>query len=240
MSKLMSKISLGSLNNANRSFFGWLVRPLVVTLYPRRESWWVKNLANMISTIRLPVSVAVVAGIVYPAYINREYQNLYIGLGLMLLLLLSDGVDGALARGLLCVSRYGKAVDPLADKVFYLSSLAALLVGSRYLVHRQAVVAMILLMAPALYYELRLVIIAVVTEKECRKRHTAEPVGANTWGKTKFGLQALAIFLGLGLPWPTLGYSCCMMLVAVSLPLAHFSLRGHQIDLESIRLKPYA
>ena len=194
----------------------------------------------MVSTIRLPVSIAVVACLVYPAYISRDYKNLYIGLGLMLLLLLSDGIDGALARGLLCVSRYGKAVDPLADKVFYLSSIVALLVGSRYLVHQQAVVAMVILLVPALYYELRLVVIALLTEKECRKRHTAEPVGANTWGKTKFGLQALAIFLGLGMPWPTLGYSCCMILVAVSLPLAHFSLRGHQLDLESIKLKPYA
>lgn len=236
----MSKISLGSLNNANRSFFGWLVRPLVVTLYPRRESWWVKNLANIVSTLRLPVSVAVVVYLVYPAYMARDYQKLYIGLGLMTLLLLSDGVDGALARGLLSVSRYGKAVDPLADKVFYLSSLIALLLGAKTLVHTQAIVAMLFLLAPALYYELRLVIVALVTEKECRKKQTVEPVGANTWGKTKFGLQALAIFLGLGLPWPTLGFSCCMILVAVSLPLAHLSLRGHQIDLESIRAKSCA
>jgi phosphatidylglycerophosphate synthase len=158
----------------------------------------------------------------------------------MLVLLLSDGVDGALARGLLAVSRYGKAIDPLADKVFYLSSLIALLLGSKALVHQQAVIAMLILLIPALYYELRLVITALVTEKVCRKRQTVEPVGANTWGKTKFGLQALAIFLGLGLPWPTLGFSCAMILVAVSLPLAHLSLRGHQIDLESIRLKPCA
>jgi phosphatidylglycerophosphate synthase len=224
VSKLISKISPNSLNSANRSVFSWIVRPAVIILYPRRNAWWVKNLANIISTTRLPVSLAVVCYQVYPGYVARDYHRLYVGLAVMLVLLLSDGVDGALARGLLAVSRYGKAIDPLADKVFYLSSL----------------IAMLILLIPALYYELRLVITALVTEKVCRKRQTVEPVGANTWGKTKFGLQALAIFLGLGLPWPTLGFSCAMILVAVSLPLAHLSLRGHQIDLESIRLKPCA
>jgi phosphatidylglycerophosphate synthase len=240
VSKLISKISPNSLNSANRSVFSWIVRPAVIILYPRRNAWWVKNLANIISTTRLPVSLAVVCYQVYPGYVARDYHRLYVGLAVMLVLLLSDGVDGALARGLLAVSRYGKAIDPLADKVFYLSSLIALLLGSKALVHQQAVIAMLILLIPALYYELRLVITALVTEKVCRKRQTVEPVGANTWGKTKFGLQALAIFLGLGLPWPTLGFSCAMILVAVSLPLAHLSLRGHQIDLESIRLKPCA
>jgi len=238
--KLISKISPNSLNSANRSVFAWAVRPVVIMLYPRRNAWWVKNLANIISTIRLPVSLAVVCYEVYPGYIARDYQKLYVGLAMMLVLLLSDGLDGALARGLLAVSRYGKAIDPLADKVFYLSSLIALLLGSRTLVNSQLTIAMLTLLVPVLYYEIRLVIVALVTEKECRKRQTVEPVGANTWGKTKFGLQAMAIFLGLGLPWPTLGFSCTMILVAVSLPLAHLSLRGHQIDLESIRLKTCA
>lgn len=238
LSKLTAKTYLGSVNDFNRSFFSWLVRPLVVTLFPRRSSWWVKNLANIISTVRLPVSIAVVAFVVYPAYISRSFHSLYVGLALMLVILLSDGIDGALARGLLSVSRYGKAVDPLADKVFYLSSFVAVLLGARHMVHQQIALAMLLLLLPALYYELRLVLIAVITEKECRSRHAAEPVGANLWGKSKFGLQALAVFVGLGLPWPVLGFCCCMILVGVSLPLAHLSLRGHQLDLESIRLKP--
>ena len=191
MPKLTAKTYLGSVNDMNRSFFSWLTRPLVVTLFPKKDSWWVKNLANIISTLRLPVSIAVVAFVAYPSYINRNTGSLYVGLALMLVLLLSDGIDGALARGLLSVSRYGKAVDPLADKVFYLSSFIAVLFGARHMVHQQIALAVLLLLIPALYYELRLVIIAVITERECRNRHAAEPVGANLWGKSGRAMHGL-------------------------------------------------
>ena len=238
MENLREQSAIVSLTDKNRSFFSWLVRPLVLVLWPRRSSWVVRNLANIISTLRLPLSLAVVATLVYPGYEDNQSSRLYIGLGLMLILLISDGIDGALARGLMCVSRYGKAIDPLADKVFYLSGAATLVLGAHSIIQNEVVYGMLIVLLPALYFEMRLVMIAITTERECQIRQAAEPVGANNWGKTKFGLQALAVFIGLGLPWPTLGFSLAMSLVALSLPLAHFSLRGHQLDLEAIRLKP--
>ena len=88
-----------------RSFFEWLVNPAVIMLWPRRNAWVVRNLANIISTLRLPVSVAVVVSWVYPAYLNQDLGSLYLSLMVMFIILMSDGIDGALARGLDAVSR---------------------------------------------------------------------------------------------------------------------------------------
>ena len=156
----------------------------------------------------------------------------------MLVILISDGVDGALARGLEVESRYGKAVDPVADKVFYIAMAVCLIAGAWQIVNREIVIIMIACMTVAIYYELRLVMIAIVTDRECRIRHSAEPVGANMWGKAKFALQAAAGFAGFGLPWSNAGFALAMCLVVLALPMAHMSLRGHQLDLEAIRTKP--
>lgn len=238
MNKVRRYINLDRINDANRSVFGWLVRPLVLTLWPRRENRLVRSIPNIISTLRIPASLAVVVLLVYPGYVNRDYSKLYVGLTVLVLLLISDGIDGAIARGLLATSTYGKAMDPIADKVLYLSGVIALLLGSRSLVGNKADVALALVLLPAVYYEIRLVLIALVTKRECDKREAAEPVGANSWGKSKFAIQAVAIFIGLGIPWLTLGLSLTTALIALSLPFAHFSLRGHQLDLEAIKIKP--
>lgn len=231
------RTTVGAVNNCSRSSFVILAKPIVKILYPYRNKWVVRNLANIISTIRLPLSLFVVAVIIYPAYVNQDKKNLYIGLATMLIVLLSDGFDGALARGLNTVSRYGKAVDPVADKVLYASMIFCLLYGGWQVVNRELVIIMLLCMFVALYYELRLVLIAITTDRECRLHNSAEPAGANMWGKAKFAVQSAAGFVGFGIPWQTAGFSLSMCLVVLSLPLAHMSLRGHQLDLEAIRAK---
>lgn len=230
--------TVDSVTSGARNFFEWLVNPAVIMLWPRRNAWVVRNLANIISTLRLPVSVAVVVSWVYPAYVSRDLGSLYASLLVMFVILMSDGIDGALARGLDAVSRYGKAVDPLADKVFYIAMTACLVIGGWQIVPQEVAVVMVVFMVPAVYYELRLVAIAIATDRECRKRDAAEPVGANMWGKAKFVLQATAGFVGFGLPWVSAGFTAAMGLIVLALPLAHMSLRGHQVDLEAIRLKP--
>ena len=232
------KTTVGAVNNYSRSGFVVLANPAVNVLYPYRTKFLVRNLPNIISTLRLPLSLITVVGMVYPAYVEQDTKSLYIALAAMLVILLSDGFDGALARGLEVVSRYGKAVDPVADKVFYISMVICLIAGAWQIVNREIVIIMMACMAVAIYYEIRLVMIAIVTDRECRIRHSAEPVGANMWGKAKFALQASAGFAGFGLPWATAGFSLAMCLVVLALPMAHMSLRGHQLDLEAIRTKP--
>ena len=231
------KITVSTLNNCSRQGFDVLTRPAIKVLYPRRKSWIVKNIANIISTLRLPLSVIVVVYMLYPAYISRNLESLYFSLFVMLIILLSDGLDGAMARGLDSVSRYGKAVDPVADKVLYISMAISLMFGAWQLINREIVITMMVCVACAVYYEIRIVAIAIATEKECRIRNAAEPTGANMWGKAKFALQASAGFVGFGLPWVTAGFSLSMCLVVLALPMAHMSLRGHQLDLEAIRTK---
>lgn len=238
MNKVERNLGIERLNEVNRSVFSWIVRPLILCMWPRRSNRIVRNIANFISTFRLVASLAVVALVVYPAYVNEEHSRLYIGLAAMFALLISDGLDGAIARGLMSTSRYGKVVDPLADKVFYLSGAAALFLGSRHVLHNELGISLLIVLIPALYFEIRLVMIALITKRECDKRDATEPAGANSWGKTKFAIQASAIFIGFGLPWLMLGFSMTTALIALSLPMAYFSLKGHQLNLEAIKLKP--
>ncbi len=225
------------LNAKSKSILEWVVQPLVLLLWSRRSSWLVRNLANIISTARLPISIMVVVWGVYPSYHNRNFGPLYLSLAIMLIVLLSDGIDGALARGLMTVSRYGKAVDPLADKVFYLFMIGSLTIGARGIVPHEVVITMLVFMIPAVYFELRLVAISIITEHECTRYDVVEPAGSNIWGKTKFSLQAIAGFVGFGIPLVITGFSMAMCFLVLSLPMAYMSLRGHQLDLEAIRIK---
>lgn len=232
------KSSVSNANKLSSSAFKLVAKPVVKLLLPYNDRWIVRNLANIISTLRLPLSLLLIFGMVYPAYVNQQKQDLYLALGLMLIVLLSDGFDGALARGLAAESRYGKAVDPVADKVFYVSSIVCLLLGAWNLVPREIVVVMLICIIAAVYFEIRLIMIAIATDNECRKRNTAEPVGANMWGKAKFFLQATAGFMGFGIPWVLAGFALAMCFVVLSLPMAYMSLRGHQLDLDAIKAKP--
>ncbi len=229
--------TISVLNAKSKSIFEWIVQPLVLSLWPRRSSWWVRNLANIISTARLPISIMVVVWGIYPAYHNRNLGSLYLSLAVMLIVLLTDGIDGALARGLMAVSRYGKAVDPLADKVFYMFMIGSLTIGAWGIVPREVVITMLVFMIPALYFELRLVATSIITERECIRADVAEPAGSNIWGKAKFSLQALAGFMGFGIPFVIAGFSIAMCFLVLSLPMAYMSLRGHQLNLEAIRIK---
>ncbi len=231
------KSTISALNTKSRSIFRLLAVPFVAVLYPIRNNWFGKNFANIISVLRLPLSLIVVFCWIYPSYKNRNLLDLYMGLAFMSVVLLSDGLDGAIARGLGTVSRFGKAMDPVADKVLYLSMMAALVAGAWAIIPIQVIATMLIFMIPAAYYELRLIIIAISTDKYCREKQVVEPSGANMWGKAKFALQSSAGFVGFGFPFVVAGFSMAMCLLVLSLPLAHMSLRGHQLELEAIQAK---
>lgn len=125
----------------------------------------------------------------------------------------SDFLDGFLARKLGAESEQGKIIDPIADKILYLGSLAAL---------RNAVPTVYLLIIPALVFEILLVAIRFI-HPYCNSR------AANQRGKIKTALQFCAtacMMLGVISDirlFVAFGYA----LGLVAVPLAWMSFRAH-------------
>lgn len=78
---------------------------------------WAKNLPNLISALRLVMSPYVLL------FALRGEVNL--SMLLFALLLISDALDGTIARLLGAETRLGRMLDPLADKVLLLCGLLA-------------------------------------------------------------------------------------------------------------------
>ena len=90
---------------------------LLRKFYRSSGSRWAKNLPNLISALRLIMSPYVLIF----ALRGEVNQSML----LFALLLISDALDGAIARLLGAETRLGKMLDPLADKTLILCGLIA-------------------------------------------------------------------------------------------------------------------
>src|SRR5437868_2223374 len=92
-----------------------------ITRSDKRMRWTLPNTITLSRIATLPIVVA----LVWPGYETRETcfwaSVIYAASGVL------DIVDGALARRIGQVTVMGKFLDPLADKLFYLVTLIALL-----------------------------------------------------------------------------------------------------------------
>ena len=79
------------------------------------------TLPNIITLLRFPLALAFFQE-------NPFYRALAV-----ILAMLSDGLDGYLARRYGMISRFGTFIDPLADKLFVLTALGVLLSEKRLL-----------------------------------------------------------------------------------------------------------
>lgn len=70
------------------------------------------TVSNIISLARIPIAL----GIIYLHWANSQQMNWWVGL-LIALGVISDYLDGYLARKLNQVSELGKALDPICDKI---------------------------------------------------------------------------------------------------------------------------
>ena len=186
----------GALVRGTQRFFKRLTRPVVrryvnryafVSAYP----WRVRQLANMISVTRLFLSV----GATWLMYMHPAYSwRIPLALGLMLLAA-SDGVDGAIARGLHTESTFGAAFDPIADKIMFFA-LAGFLIrhfldesaGSSWLAPLQ------LLIGLTVFLELTTMALGLFLGK--LKLRLGLQNRSSRYGKVKYVAQCLAVALG--------------------------------------------
>lgn len=227
------KLNLRSLPDemaqTSRDFFEALARPLVESIndrWPSNKPWAVRQLPNAISTFRIFAVIYVVIRLVKAKTNTARWFWVAVGCGV----LATDGYDGAVARGTDSVTRVGKALDPVADKMFF----ALLGVGLAVSLHREGKLNVLLSIALGLGVVHELQVMQVGLQVGARAQSLGvEPTGAVTAGKVKFGLQALGV-LGGWLIWGRQGGWVATVLIFLALPFSRASLQHHQRELDRL------
>lgn len=210
----------GRLVKANSVFFDWLIEPLAKILEPHVENKYVRNVPNAISVGR-NIAAVIVSVSIYQATSNFWHWFFVVGI---VACIMSDGIDGALARRLKIQSSFGAMIDPLADKVL----IAGLAIGLsfRFDTYLFGVPVLALLLI-----ELSNGLIGYRGNQLAKQLHQPEKSGSSIWGKVKFGVESAAALLGWAfVPYfrdATLLGSTTLFLIAI--PLAALSLRGYLI-----------
>ncbi len=229
----------------SQEFFRWLLHPLEFWIcmhwpdtrplfadrvegqeYPDTRPWLVRNFANSITTIRLGTFWIVVWGLV--ASTNFwERAGWILGAGV---LIISDGIDGELARGLCTESRYGKAIDPLADKLLVVS-IAIALVCELIAMYGWWVAPLVVVTTGTAFHE---VLLATTGGKVgvISKRLNIEPRGSVTAGKVKFGFQGLSIILG----WLCLGVAGAIIATFCLTIALHYSMQSRKAYIDQLNM----
>lgn len=82
------------------------------------------NFANKISTFRILIVPFFIASLIYYSH-EKDYLR-FIALFIFVLAVISDGVDGYVARKSKQISKAGMVLDPLGDKLLLMSSFICL------------------------------------------------------------------------------------------------------------------
>jgi CDP-diacylglycerol--glycerol-3-phosphate 3-phosphatidyltransferase len=143
-----------------------------------------KNIPNLLTCARLVLAIAIL-----PCIYSGTPRGCAIAAILFSFALLTDILDGYVARLLGTTSTLGASLDALVDKILIYSVLFSLL--------SQSALSPIAVF-PMFFRDM------IVDAFRNRSLATPAYFGANVWGKLKFGFQSLAILVALsGRAWAT-------------------------------------
>lgn len=187
------------------------------------------TLANRLTMLRV-----VLAGGVFAALMADDARWHGAALGMFLVAIVTDWLDGWLARRTKSVSPFGKVADPIADKILVLGTLLALLKTRELEIPLWAVFLMIV-------REMLIGGVRVIAGAQ------GKVIAADRWGKLKTAVQCVAIALmllvvvlkGLGRadPWMLRAAYPLTVLCAV---LAVSSLAGYLRDSRALLEKSWS
>lgn len=92
------------------------------------------NFANKISTFRILTVPFFVASLIYYDYPQKDYLR-FVALAIFILGVISDAVDGYIARKSKQISKAGMVLDPLGDKLLLMSAFICLSIISDFPKH---------------------------------------------------------------------------------------------------------
>lgn len=201
----------------NRVFFAWLIEWPAKRLAPYKENVVVRNIPNAISVWRCVMAVWVD----WQIYQATSDSERWLCLAVIALLIVSDGIDGELARRLKIESPFGAMADPFADKIL----IGGLVIGLGFKFGSPLFAGLVLLL---LAIELGNARAGYIGSRLANELGKPERAGSSTWGKLKFGGECLLVLLGWTLlPYPELALAISTLLIIMVIPLAVKSLRGY-------------
>jgi len=113
---------LATVKNYWSLLMDWLATPIVWVFWPLRKNVLGRNMANLISLVRLPLMVWILTKLVDADPWTTFHLILLVGLVQVL-----DGLDGAVARGLGTDDARGGAIDGGVDKINTLMFIGVLI-----------------------------------------------------------------------------------------------------------------
>ena len=217
---------------APRTFFRQTAKP-VVRRYKREDAsqytLYERNIANVVTGFRIVFGV-VVSIALYIAYDSSWRGFWFFMAGIVMM---SDGYDGEVARGLGTVSTLGKALDPIADKLLLLGLSVSLAFNFTqefgYLPDW-----LFVSMMGTLFFELSVLISGAQVGKRARVLNI-DPIGSNAYGKIKFGIQCLAMLFGWTIPNRELACVVATCLLFLAMPFSLLSNRGYRRELRRLQ-----
>lgn len=202
----------------NRVFFAWLIEWPAKWLEPYSKNLAVRNIPNAISVWRCVMAVWVD----WQIYQATTAAERWLSLGIIVVLIASDGIDGALARRLKLESRFGAKADPFADKIL----IGGLVIGLAFKFGDPLFAGLVLVLLVIELGNARAGYIGIRLAKELN--YPTEQAGSSIWGKLKFGGECLLVLLGwILLPFPVLALAISTILIMMVIQLAVKSLRGY-------------
>lgn len=148
------------------------------------------NFANKISTFRILAVPFFIASLIYYNNFEREYLR-FVALGIFVLGVISDAVDGYIARKSKQKSKAGLVLDPLGDKLLLMSSFICLGLTKEFPLHFPLWVTFIVISRDCIILLGALVIYIVKQNIE---------VYPTKWGKLTTTFQMLSVIVVL-LQW---------------------------------------
>lgn len=140
-----------------------------------------KTLLRLIPDFIKPTMISILRIILTPfaAYVIATGDNVFVPLGVYLLVSFTDMIDGALARTRDQITDIGKAIDPVADKLLFGFSAVFLLpeFGDKFLLSYLISLEIFLVLASLIAYR------------------WVKVVASNIFGKIKMNLQVLGVGL---------------------------------------------
>lgn len=206
----------GRLVKWSRRFFSLLVEPLAATLEQHTSNVLVRNIPNAISVLRAALGGVTAWGIYHATSSPERWAYIAV----ILLLILSDGIDGTLARRLKVTSLFGAVFDPLSDKLLIGTLLYGLCLKFDSSLFWKATIVLASI-------ELANVVAGAISGALVNRQNTPEKAGASNIGKVKMGVECIAIFLGWALLSTPGDLLICGSLVLLAIPLAIGSLYGY-------------
>ena len=150
---------------------------------------WVMRSPNVLTSLRV-FMLPMVALFNWAALAHQTTWVVTCFIG-VLLLMVTDGLDGSMARAIPAKSPWGRRADPFFDKFAGFSLILGWLILAHYFIGVQFAVLFWLVTARIF---LDVVLMVITVAEECLRR---EPrVGA--WGKIKAGCDDLAMLAGYG------------------------------------------